>query len=256
MRLSFSLSLIFVLLFAQTARAEEAIMTEIPAVIPQENNVSDINPALWAYAVVATDGAVRCEELEGSRESDCKITVDELLPYKWIAKGQCAKFDRGDLTWKLCVASKEKNCLSWEVPVKTMCQALVKTGDMEWRINMVKEVDSELNTIKQYKKEKECVFFGDSVRYLVESFSVMAGYFEGRRDRQKSACESFLNLNQVGDGLREEYFMCEVLFGNEPVKTARNISLDWDVYRAARAKKDKTMCDKIKSVALREICKS
>ncbi|MEI8012184.1 MAG: hypothetical protein WCI27_06860 [Candidatus Omnitrophota bacterium] len=232
-------------------------MTEIAAVIPQENDVVK-RAQLWAYAVVATDGAVRCEELKEDKRLACEEGVGELIPYKMMAKGLCDRFKTGSLIWKSCVAVRERNCLSWKEPIKKSCQVFDRAMSVSSRIDMVQDVYNEYNSIMQSEEEKDRVFQTELKRVslvdLAKSFGVISGYFEQHPDQRKNTCQNFFNAYHVGADFKDEYFICEVLFSDDPVKVARDIDRDLTAYRLAQVGKDKKGCVMIKHPALREAC--
>ena len=225
---------------------------------PSQQDLFRMSPALWSYAVTATDGAVSCDALPEARKRDCQKSVGKLEGFKSIAKGQCGEFNSASLPWNVCVAHKDKNCLSWEEPVKTMCQALNNTKAVNERVAMMQDVYEQLNAIVQSRDEKyrsvRLELRDVSLVDLVEGFGVVAGCLEHDPDRRQNVCQMFFSAYGVGGGFKNQYFMCEILFGNDPVTAALDINRDLMMYRLAHIDTVKNGCDAIKHPDLRSAC--
>lgn len=217
-----------------------------------------MNPALWSYAVAATGGAVSCDALPEARRKACRDSDAGLKEGVLIVNGQCGRFKPASLNWNICVAHKEKNCLSWKEPVKTMCQVLDKTRAVNERVALVQDVYEQLNAIAQSGDEKDRLvpleLSNVALVDLAEGLGVIAGYLEHDPARRQNVCQMFFSAYRVGDGFKKQYFMCEILFGKDPVTVALDINRDLMTYRLAHTGTVKNGCDAIKHPALRRAC--
>ncbi len=263
------LFLLAVSLFAVTfAVAQEGPAPGVEESRPQEEALPDgqasshdfsrMSPVLWSYAVAATGGAVSCDALPEARRKACRDSDAGLKESVLIVNGQCGRFKPASLNWNICVAHKEKNCLSWKEPVKTMCQVLDKTRAVNERVALVQDVYEQLSAIAQSGDEKDRLvpleLSNVALVDLAESFGVIAGYLEHDPARRQNVCQMFFSAYRVGDGFKKQYFMCEILFGKDPVTVALDINRDLMTYRLAHTGTVKNGCDAIKHSALRRAC--
>ncbi len=229
-----------------------------PAVTSSQEGLNINRPVLWAYAVVATDGAARCDQLQEERREGCEGTVSYLMMYKFLATGDCGKFRPASMLWTICVAHKNKNCVSLKDPMKIACEALTKTGDVNERITMVKDAYDQFEGMRHSEDERDSWFKAEAFEVtfdeFVKGFAVMAGYLEPLRERRKNVCEAYRKAYAVGDVFQESFFICSVLFGDNPQVAAAAIDRDLGLYNFALRSGDHHSCSRIEDASLREAC--
>ena len=250
--------LVMPLALAQDESQEPAAVDIPPATTSSQDSLSINRPALWAYAVVATDGAARCDQLKAGRQAGCEAAVSELMNTKFLATGDCGKFKPSSIFWTICVAHKSKNCASLKDPLKIVCEALAKTGNMDERTAMVKDVYDQFEATRQSEDERDRWFKAEDQEVpfdvFVRGFAVMAGYLEPLRERRREVCNAYRRAYDDGGGFQESYFICSVLFADNPPESALVIDRDLGLYNFALHSGDRHSCSRIQDVSLREAC--
>ncbi len=264
------LFLLAVSLFAVTfAVAQEGPAPGVEESRPQEEALPDgqasshdfsrMSPVLWSYAVAATDGAVSCQELstENGKRS-CQLEAKVLASRRLLAEGRCGRFESGSIALKVCTAIKGRSCASWQEPIRSICEAVIKTGAMDQRTVMVKDVAEKVEMASQEETDQGVAWRAEvgglKLSDLAILFAVIQGYREPVLTRRQETCEAYARAYYVGDGFDPEYFRCTILFSDDPVKKAKDIDRDLDVYRSVRSGAGREACDSIQTVVLREAC--
>lgn len=180
--------------------------------------------------------ALRREDSSICNTQDCQNSMQNLLPFRYMAEGRCQKI-KDRYQKELCFALQKSDCASLSNPLNDFCKGLVdKDIDLLDRISDGRDFSQVTGGVMS----SDDVMEATAVYYGFKSYSTIA-------------CGRFLQGKELPLSLQ---LSCSVMLAEKPKKQVDSIMKDLAFFNLSRKNKDLDLCNSIDNYLVKDKCQN